>query len=75
MEGNPLTYIPKVAIRYPAPAIDATAYYNFDFKRIQLSDYKGKYVVLFFYPLDFSFVCPTEIIAFSDLAKTLREID
>ena len=31
-----------------------------------LQDYKGKYLVLFFYPLDFTFVCPTEIIAFSD---------
>jgi len=34
------------------------------FKEIALSDYKGKYVVLFFYPLDFTFVCPSEIIAF-----------
>ncbi len=34
------------------------------FKEISLSDYKGKYVVLFFYPLDFTFVCPSEIIAF-----------
>ncbi|MBI5493128.1 MAG: peroxiredoxin [Deltaproteobacteria bacterium] len=33
---------------------------------IKLSDYRGKYVVLFFYPLDFTFVCPTEIIALSD---------
>ena len=33
-------------------------------KDLKLSDYKGKYVVLFFYPLDFTFVCPTEIIAF-----------
>ena len=33
-------------------------------KEISLSDYKGKKVVLFFYPLDFTFVCPTEIIAF-----------
>ncbi len=31
---------------------------------LKLSDYKGKYVVLFFYPLDFTFVCPTEILAF-----------
>jgi peroxiredoxin 1 len=37
-----------------------------EFKEISLDDYKGKYVVLFFYPLDFTFVCPTEIIAFSD---------
>ena len=36
-------------------------------KSISLSDYKGKkYVVLFFYPLDFTFVCPTEITAFTD---------
>ena len=34
------------------------------FQEVKLSDYKGKYVVLFFYPLDFTFVCPTEIIAF-----------
>jgi alkyl hydroperoxide reductase subunit AhpC len=41
---------------------------------VSLSDYKGKYVVLFFYPLDFTFVCPTEIIAFSDRAKEFKEI-
>ncbi len=35
-------------------------------KEIKLSDYRGKYVVLFFYPLDFTFVCPTEILAISD---------
>jgi len=35
-----------------------------NFKEISLSDYKGKHVVLFFYPLDFTFVCPSEIIAF-----------
>lgn len=34
------------------------------FEELTLSNYKGKYVVLFFYPLDFTFVCPTEIIAF-----------
>lgn len=36
-----------------------------DMKEISLSDYKGKKVVLFFYPLDFTFVCPTELLAFS----------
>src|SRR5512137_1633697 len=35
------------------------------FGQITLSSYKGKYVVLFFYPLDFTFVCPSEIIAFN----------
>ncbi len=51
----------------PAPEFEAQAVMpNSSFKQIKLSDYKGKYVVLFFYPLDFTFVCPTEIIAFSD---------
>jgi alkyl hydroperoxide reductase subunit AhpC len=36
------------------------------FKDVSLNEYRGKYVVLFFYPLDFTFVCPTEIIAFSE---------
>ncbi len=36
------------------------------FKEVNLTDYRGKYVLMFFYPLDFTFVCPTEIIAFSE---------
>ena len=48
-----------------APDFKATAVMGDNsFKEIKLSDYKGKKVVLFFYPLDFTFVCPTEIIAF-----------
>lgn len=56
-----------VRIQHPAPEFTATAVMpDGTFKDVSLSDYKGKYVVLFFYPLDFTFVCPTEIIAFSD---------
>jgi len=48
-----------------APEFKATAVMGDNsFKEISLSDYKGKHVVLFFYPLDFTFVCPSEIIAF-----------
>jgi len=43
------------------------------FKEISLSDYKGKKVVLFFYPLDFTFVCPTEILAFSQAADEFKK--
>ena len=50
----------------PAPDFTATAVVNQEFQEISLSQYRGKYVVLFFYPLDFTFVCPTEITAFSD---------
>ncbi|MDK2793060.1 MAG: hypothetical protein PWQ25_1923, partial [Deferribacteres bacterium] len=49
-----------------APAFDAEAVVGTGFQRIKLEDYKGKWVVLFFYPLDFTFVCPTEITALSD---------
>ena len=49
-----------------APDFSATAVVDQEFKEITLSHYRGKFVVLFFYPLDFTFVCPTEITAFSD---------
>ena len=52
-------------VTHPAPDVKATAIMpDNSFKEISLSDYKGKKVVLFFYPLDFTFVCPTELIAF-----------
>lgn len=50
----------------PAPDFSGEAYVNGEFKKISLSDFKGKKLVLFFYPLDFTFVCPTEILAFTD---------
>ena len=43
-----------------APDFSATAVYDQEFKEITLSGLRGKWVVLFFYPLDFTFVCPTE---------------
>jgi peroxiredoxin (alkyl hydroperoxide reductase subunit C) len=50
-----------------APDFEAEAVFDQEFVKIKLSEYIGqKYVVLFFYPLDFTFVCPTEITAFSD---------
>ncbi|XP_037526897.1 peroxiredoxin 1 isoform X5 [Rhipicephalus sanguineus] len=59
----------------PAPDFCGTAVVDGQFKEIKLSDYKDKYLVLFFYPLDFTFVCPTEIIAFSDRAEEFRKIN
>uniref|UniRef100_A0A0K8TUD5 thioredoxin-dependent peroxiredoxin n=1 Tax=Tabanus bromius TaxID=304241 RepID=A0A0K8TUD5_TABBR len=61
-------------IQKPAPQFSGEAVVKGQFKQISLSDYKGKYVVLFFYPLDFTFVCPTEIITFSDRAAEFRKI-
>jgi peroxiredoxin 2/4 len=58
-----------------APDFTATAVYDQAFKTIKLSDYRGKYVVLFFYPLDFTFVCPTEVMAFSDSAPQFKALN
>jgi alkyl hydroperoxide reductase subunit AhpC len=55
-----------VQVTRPAPDFTADAVVSGGFRQIKLSDYRGKYVVLFFYPLDFTFVCPTELVAFSD---------
>ncbi len=58
-----------------APAFKAQAVLpDGSFKEVSLEEYRGKYVVLFFYPLDFTFVCPTEIIAFSDRASEFEQL-
>lgn len=61
-------------LQKPAPDFSGTAVVNGEFKDIAPANFRGKYVVLFFYPLDFTFVCPTEIIAFSDRADEFRAI-
>ncbi|MBS1985496.1 MAG: peroxiredoxin [Bdellovibrionales bacterium] len=49
-----------------APYFEGEAVVGADIKKISMNDYKGKYLCLFFYPLDFTFVCPTELHAFSE---------
>ncbi len=58
-----------------APDFKATAVVGGDFKQVSLSDYRGKYVVLFFYPLDFTFVCPTELHAFQEKADAFKKLN
>ncbi|MFA6030349.1 MAG: peroxiredoxin [Elusimicrobiota bacterium] len=60
-------------VQKQAPDFKTVAVYKKSFKEIQLADYKGKWVVLFFYPLDFTFVCPTEITAFNDRLADFRK--
>lgn len=64
----------SVLVQKPAPDFKAQAVMpDGSFKEISLSQYKDKYIILFFYPLDFTFVCPTEIIAFSDRFAEFEE--
>jgi peroxiredoxin (alkyl hydroperoxide reductase subunit C) len=57
-----------------APQFELEAVHNEQFKQLDKDDFKGKWLVLFFYPLDFTFVCPTEICAFSDRLDEFESI-
>jgi peroxiredoxin (alkyl hydroperoxide reductase subunit C) len=75
---NLLTFIKEnlmsSLVTRPAPQFEATAVMeDGSFKNVKLSDYKGQYVCLYFYPLDFTFVCPSEIIAFHKKANDFKE--
>lgn len=68
------TFTSKVFVQSPAPDFSADAVVDGKFKPVSLADYRGKWLVLFFYPLDFTFVCPTEIIAFSERIGEFRSL-
>ncbi|MEA1981534.1 MAG: redoxin domain-containing protein [candidate division Zixibacteria bacterium] len=50
-----------IKIGEQAPSFTCDAYYKNEFSKVSFDDYKGKWVILFFYPADFTFVCPTEL--------------
>ncbi|RCH86468.1 Peroxiredoxin-1 [Rhizopus azygosporus] len=62
-------------VQKPAPPFRAPAVVDGNFKDISLQDYQGRYLVFFWYPMDFTFVCPTEIIAFSDRIEEFRGLN
>lgn len=62
-------------IQKPAPTFKKTAVVDGAFEEISLEQYKGKWVLLAFIPLAFTFVCPTEIIAYSEAVKKFTEKD
>ncbi|NQV08963.1 redoxin domain-containing protein [Candidatus Woesearchaeota archaeon] len=63
-----------VNINEKAPEFTEDAYINNDVKKISLADYKGKWVVLFFYPADFTFVCPTELGELADNYEEFKKL-
>src|SRR3954463_142477 len=62
------TAVERAMVGQPAPDFDMASTKNIEKlnENVKLSDYKGKWLVLLFYPLDFTFVCPTELTTFSD---------
>lgn len=73
--GEPCCGPQQAQILKEAPDFTATAVVDGVFETVKLSDYRGKYVILVFYPLNFTFVCPTEIIAYNDRAKDFSELN
>jgi peroxiredoxin (alkyl hydroperoxide reductase subunit C) len=59
----------------PAPDFELQGYFNGQFIKYKLSGYRGKWVILLFYPLDFTFVCPTEVLNFSSWAGEFTKLN
>ena len=78
-----------IEINHPAPLFEAQAFHNGEIKTVKLADYRskiemidgvqkktgGKWVVLFFYPADFTFICPTELGEMADYYQQFQEMD
>ena len=65
----------SIQVQEVAPDFKTAAVVGSEFKEIGLSDFEGKWLVLFFYPLDFTFVCPTEITAFNDKLPEFNKLN
>ena len=61
-------------VRKPAPGFQGMAWWNNEFKNISLDTFNGKWVCLFFYPLDFTFVCPTEIVDYNSKSEEFAKL-
>jgi peroxiredoxin (alkyl hydroperoxide reductase subunit C) len=59
----------------PAPDFELEGYFKGQFVKYKLSDYKRKWVILLFYPLDFTFVCPTEVLNFSSWTEEFTKLN
>ncbi len=74
LEDEMFAIAPKVG--QPAPEFaELQSYHKGEFHKVSLSDYKGKWLVLFFYPRDFTFICPTEIEEFGRLYPDFQKLN
>lgn len=69
-------YLAMPTVGQPAPIFEEMeSYHQGEYKKISLHDYKGKWLVLFFYPRDFTFICPTEIEEFGKHYEDFKKIN
>ncbi len=59
----------------PAPDFELEGYFNGQFNKYKLADFRKKWIILLFYPLDFTFVCPTEVLNFSAAAEKFNKLN
>lgn len=64
-----------IEINTQVPDLELEAYHNNEIKKVKLSDYRGRWLVLFFYPADFTFVCPTELREMAALYPEFQSAD
>ncbi len=66
---------PTAEVGFEIPDFEVEAFYENDVKKIKLSDYRNKWLILFFYPADFTFVCPTELEEMADNYDEFKKSD
>lgn len=71
MNETPHTHL----VGTPMPDMEMDIYHEDKFKLTKLSDYKGEWLILFFYPADFTFVCPTELVEMADLYPEFQKLN
>jgi len=74
MDENSLSVNKCVMVNDSVPELEFDIFYEKKISKVKLSDYKGKWLVLFFYPADFTFVCPTELGELADNYETIKSL-
>jgi len=68
-------FVSMVKVGHPVPDFQFEVYQNEKIEKVRFSDYKGKWVILFFYPADFTFVCPTELEELAECYDDCKNLD
>ena len=74
-EEEYIVYPQTTLVNTSVPDMELDAYQNGKIEKVRLSDYKGKWMILFFYPADFTFVCPTELEEMAELYPKFQELN
>lgn len=66
---------PQTLVNKELPHLEVEVFHNNEIKKVNLGDYRGKWLILFFYPADFTFVCPTELQEMAELYPKFQELN